>query len=588
MMDRPLLGSWKDDYVLSTEINFSGNSPSLPSSEDVSPLFDNFRSVCSFPAQTIVPSRDYARTQSQRSNSSVTDTRTTVSPSSSCQTSLSTATDPSFDKVTSWLLNSVFSDQRQDTYTRQISSTVSPNSSSQTVSTPVSTRDSRQPLDWSLYLGSPTNSQTQSPLNTFFKPADIAYSSGEDISTYLLAPTTQPPKHTESAVSLQTTDGLHNSKTNENHVCSQDVVFVAEVQKPELDKSTDIMFVRENYNRSDVVCLTPNRKSRRKKTPYTKRVTDGDTTEFKVTISQRKDSLSAVAPTSVWNYLMASGLQTFDPKTTSLLEHLYHSGAHSNSSITVTLPGTADTYEINMQTMQMKNTLNGEEIVLFRRPIVIDDSELPNSGLSDFPSHWSPQENDIQVVPIYCTLDSSEWDTIESAMKRTLPKLRIHSIERVQNKKLWIRYAFQKAMLMDKNGLGTDVNEKLLFHGTRDNPPYKIWQSEDGFDMRYCKRGAWGLGTYFAQEASYSDNYAHRPMPHTPLRQMVVASVLTGYSKETLSDVTLRRPPVRIPATSRNPEVLYDSVTGISGNSRIYILYKFDMAYPSYLVTYSA
>lgn len=59
--------------------------------------------------------------------------------------------------------------------------------------------------------------------------------------------------------------------------------------------------------------------------------------------------------------------------------------------------------------------------------------------------------NDIELVEIGRPFNLNEWMTIEDEMRKTLPTIRIDKIERVQNKKLWIRYAFQKAMLIDKN-----------------------------------------------------------------------------------------------------------------------------------------
>ena len=130
----------------------------------------------------------------------------------------------------------------------------------------------------------------------------------------------------------------------------------------------------------------------------------------------------------------------------------------------------------------------------------------------------------------------------------------------------------------------------MLFHGTSQTPPSKIWQSEDGFDLRYSRRGMWGIGSYFAEKASYSDKYAYRYSTNfIQCSEMLVASVLTGNSKEMLSNYesrSLTRPPVYIDATTSNTEVLYDTVTGYTKGSRIYVLYKLDMAYPSYLVRY--
>lgn len=99
----------------------------------------------------------------------------------------------------------------------------------------------------------------------------------------------------------------------------------------------------------------------------------------------------------------------------------------------------------------------------------------------------------------------------------------------------------------------------------------------------------WGIGTYFAENASYSDKYAYRLAKNKrDFSEMFVAHVLTGNSIEMKSSRArkLTRPPVCVAATSGAPEVLYDSVTGCSEGSRIYVVYKLDMAYPSYLVRY--
>ena len=67
-------------------------------------------------------------------------------------------------------------------------------------------------------------------------------------------------------------------------------------------------------------------------------------------------------------------------------------------------------------------------------------------------------------------------------VRRTLPQVGLVSLERIQNKWLWDRYYFAKERMHEKNkGL---INEKWLFHGTRQNPPERIYRSEQGFDFR--------------------------------------------------------------------------------------------------------
>ncbi len=53
------------------------------------------------------------------------------------------------------------------------------------------------------------------------------------------------------------------------------------------------------------------------------------------------------------------------------------------------------------------------------------------------------------------------------------------------------------------------VNERILFHGTRQTSPDVIYMGEFGFDNRFCSKGSFGIASYFAQDAKYSDKYAH-------------------------------------------------------------------------------
>ena len=125
------------------------------------------------------------------------------------------------------------------------------------------------------------------------------------------------------------------------------------------------------------------------------------------------------------------------------------------------------------------------------------------------------------------------------------------------------------------------VNPLKLFHGTRTNNPEAIYKGDASFDMRYSNDGLWGRGNYFAANASYSDNYSHHCGGR--IHQMLVANVLTGYSYYSPSK-HFQQPPVR--DTIQGITVRYDSVSGHTGGSTVYITYDNDKAYPAYLVTY--
>ena len=50
---------------------------------------------------------------------------------------------------------------------------------------------------------------------------------------------------------------------------------------------------------------------------------------------------------------------------------------------------------------------------------------------------------------------------------------------------------------------------KNISHRTQGNNPKLIYESKEGFDMRFSERGKWGTANYFAQNGSYSNRYAH-------------------------------------------------------------------------------
>jgi hypothetical protein len=50
---------------------------------------------------------------------------------------------------------------------------------------------------------------------------------------------------------------------------------------------------------------------------------------------------------------------------------------------------------------------------------------------------------------------------------------------------------------------------RILFHGTRETPPEQIAMSENGLNINYANNGVYGNGIYFADNAAYSQTYAH-------------------------------------------------------------------------------
>eukprot|EP01087_Luapelamoeba_hula_P001555 TRINITY_DN1126_c0_g1_i2.p1 TRINITY_DN1126_c0_g1~~TRINITY_DN1126_c0_g1_i2.p1 ORF type:complete len:1789 (-),score=296.61 TRINITY_DN1126_c0_g1_i2:70-5436(-) len=198
-----------------------------------------------------------------------------------------------------------------------------------------------------------------------------------------------------------------------------------------------------------------------------------------------------------------------------------------------------------------------------------------------YPADWTAMNGSIALIPL--AANSSEWQAVTNRIAETLTVKTIVRIERVQNKPLWERYYREHARVAKKNG---KPNELELFHGTRESDPKLIYASEDGFDMRHSRTGMWGTGSYFAANASYSNGYSSQEAA-SGARQFFLARAVCGDSYKMPSNSALRMPPNK-PASASGVQEKYDSVTGETGGSVVFILYHNCMAYPYYLITYTA
>jgi hypothetical protein len=126
--------------------------------------------------------------------------------------------------------------------------------------------------------------------------------------------------------------------------------------------------------------------------------------------------------------------------------------------------------------------------------------------------------------------------------------------------------------------------EMELFHGTRATTPKEVYNGEYGFDMTFSTSGMWGIGTYFAKNASYSCS-GYQYQLSNGKHQVFLAQVLTGDVYDCKSDPSLRRPPKKNESISN---LRYNSVSGDTGGSKVYIVYENRVAYPTYLITFTS
>ena len=226
-----------------------------------------------------------------------------------------------------------------------------------------------------------------------------------------------------------------------------------------------------------------------------------------------------------------------------------------------------------------------EEIVTYQV-----ESEIAGTTL-EYPEEWEEMgEATTKLVPLSPGTD--EWSHVSEAFQSTMPSSTIVQITRIQNRWLWEKYDFQRKRMHKKND--GDINELELFHGTSNNDPKLIYENEIGFDMRYSNSGMWGQANYFAEKASYSHGYAYVTYDgysRAGYREMFFAKVLTGDTYNCSSNSSLRKPPFK-PAGSAGgslqfAQVQYDTVTGYTRGSQVYMTYDNDKAYPAYLIKYT-
>ena len=219
-------------------------------------------------------------------------------------------------------------------------------------------------------------------------------------------------------------------------------------------------------------------------------------------------------------------------------------------------------------------------VVNIKQPI--SNCRSSSSLSDDSPRFWQPQSRTVQVFAV--RWGTPEFNDVERKFFSTMTRQYIiRCIERIQNQWLWEKYVQHRSMMVKKNS-GV-VNEMELFHGTRHTDPRAIYDSEEGFDMRCSAQGMWGQANYFAVDARYSHSYAY--CSNSGNKSVFLAKVLTGDSFYCSSDTSLRKPPCKSSAGKvQLGQVRYDTVTGITNGSRVYMTYDNSKAYPAYLITY--
>ena len=206
------------------------------------------------------------------------------------------------------------------------------------------------------------------------------------------------------------------------------------------------------------------------------------------------------------------------------------------------------------------------------RPEILKLSEI-DEKITYFPSEWVFQTENL--IEIDLKADSEEYTRISQAFLSTCKEnYEMVGILRIQNKKLWENYDFERKKM---NYKGNSL-EKMLFHGSKENFPSLIYSGiEEGFDVRLSNFGSLGNCIYFSEDADYCAN-GFSFVKGNGNFLLIYANVLIGNCCELKKSKSFNAPPMMPNDNGRR----YDSVK----MRYIYGIYNSNRAYPAYVIEY--
>jgi O-acetyl-ADP-ribose deacetylase (regulator of RNase III) len=225
-------------------------------------------------------------------------------------------------------------------------------------------------------------------------------------------------------------------------------------------------------------------------------------------------------------------------------------------------------------------------------------SKLTEICQPQHPDSWGEGPHKDGTVSITIQPGTEEYDNILSQFHETLPNAKLLRVERIQRPDLYIKFHNELQHIGKKYANIAEDNlmelyVKRLYHGTSTVNPMNVVKSEFAFDQTYAREGLFGRALYFAENASYSDSgykYHTADGSFQLLLVDVIVGIPTDEVRTSATTQSYARPPVNSSVVDPSgQDVLYDSVCGRTGGSRVFMTYAPRCrAYPSYLLTYNA
>ncbi|XP_029453173.1 protein mono-ADP-ribosyltransferase PARP11 isoform X2 [Rhinatrema bivittatum] len=255
-------------------------------------------------------------------------------------------------------------------------------------------------------------------------------------------------------------------------------------------------------------------------------------------------------------------------------------------------------YKIEFPVMKQINLTTEKQRPVKRAPFSITAfSYICENEAIPMPAHWENvnTEEPYQLVPLL--KQTHEYNEVADRFGKTVPSDRIKRVQRIQNIDLWEFFCRKKAQLKKKRGV-SEINEKMLFHGTSNEFVEAICIHNFDWRVNGIHAAIYGKGTYFARDALYSSRYCRNDGKHGDTFQihgvsveqrrifhyckaMFLARVLVGDYIN--GDGKYMRPPSKDGSFVN----LYDSCVDNTWNPNIFVIFDANQIYPEYLIEFS-
>ncbi|KAK2832416.1 hypothetical protein Q7C36_015878 [Tachysurus vachellii] len=287
---------------------------------------------------------------------------------------------------------------------------------------------------------------------------------------------------------------------------------------------------------------------------------------------------------SYWHYEAECGIwhrtedDPINPISSSDLERLYFNNPYGNININTAGSNVRIDFigrlKINLRTGQKQKL---KRSIFTERMIRCKCADKPPS----VPAHWEEMDPNAPYKAFAVNWQSSEFKEVEKYVRDIgLLKEPLKVIYRIQNADLWELYCKKKSQLMKIKGQ-SDIEERMLFHGTGKNNLHNICLYNFDFRLSNSKRDGHvlGKGTYFALHAAYADHYSKaRSQRGDNTHIMFLARVIVGKS-------TLGHPDFYKPDGDQN-ENIHDSCVDNTLYPRIFVVFDPNQIYPEYVLEY--